>query len=192
MAIPRSLVGPPIIGVLCLALSGCGDEAPSLTDVKRFESYRVYYAGGEVAGEPLVEALGDSSTNTRANAWVFIYGRCDADDFPEGEGGCYPPLQIHNYSVCTRRPDLSSARRVFDIRGAKVGEDFEGRLELSTGATTITVGARERKVALAPVRSLRTIRGARPRHFAPSIPGALEATLSCQHVPRKSLTADSV
>lgn len=181
------------IGLAALALGGCGggaaDETPSLANVKRFQSYRVYYAGEEVAGQQLEpfeaeEALPDS----RATDWFFVYGDGEADDFPEGEGGCYPPLQIHNYSVCTRSPDLADAKRTIEIRGATVAEDWEGRLELAAGATTITIGARERKVALAAARSLRGVRETRPGRLPPPVPGALEGTLPCQHIPTKQLT----
>jgi hypothetical protein len=185
-------LGASSASVTVLALCGCGgvaaDEGPSLTDAKRFRSFPVYYAGEEVAGEPLEEVLGpDAPEDTRANVWVFVYGTCD--DFPEGEGGCYPPMQIHNYSVCVRHPDFAYARRTFKIRGVKVAEDAEGRMEFSTGTTTITIGARERAVAIATIRSLRSVHQTRPGRLPPPIPGSIEGKLPCQHVPEKDLTA---
>jgi hypothetical protein len=136
----------------------------------------------------LEEVVGPGTPGgTRASVWFFLYGTCD--DFPEGEGGCQIPMQIHNYSVCARQPDFAYARRTLKIRGVKVAEDMEGRLEFSTGTTTITIGARERTVAVATVRSLRTVRQSRPGALPQPIPGALEEKLPCQHVPEKELTA---
>jgi hypothetical protein len=183
-------IGVPLIGVAALLLGGCGgdgvddgDEALVLANARHFESYRVYYAGTEVAGQPL-EPLGTGvGPDSRATSWFFIYGHCDADDFPAGEGGCQPPLQIHNYSVCERRPDLADARRRLEIRGVPVAESPEGGLELTTGATTITIGATERTLALAAVRGLRAVREARPGPLPAAIPGSLQGTLPCRHIP---------
>jgi len=186
--------GVSFLGLAALALGGCAggaaDETPSLADVKRFQSYRVYYAGEEIAGQPLEPFVAEEAPpDSRATVWFFLYGHCEADEFPEGEGGCGPPLQIHNYSVCARRAGFAGARRILHIRGAKVAEGLLGELEFSTGTTTITIGAAERTLALDALRSLRPVRGTAPGRLPPPVPGALEGTLPCQHVPRKQLTS---
>jgi hypothetical protein len=181
-----------MIGAAAMVFAGCSaaaeDPQEALAEAKRFRSYPVYYAGEEVAGQTLSTILGPKAPlDGRRYSWVFIYGDCD--DFPEGEGGCYPPMQIHNHSVCTDLPDFAYARRTLKIRGVRVAEDGEGRLEFSTGTTTVTVGARDRKVAIATIRNLRTVHQVRPGRLPPPIPGALQGKLPCQRVPEKELTA---
>jgi hypothetical protein len=179
------------IGVTALVGGGCGigaaDETVDLAEARRFDSYRVYYVGREFHGQEL-EPYGakESPPDSRATVWFFVYGHCEPDEFPEGEGGCAPPLQIHNYSVCTRRPTFEYASRTFKVGEAMVVEDGEGRLELATGTTMITIGG-DKALVHAAVRSLRTVREARPGPLPPAVPGALQGTLPCQHISEKAL-----
>jgi hypothetical protein len=48
-------------------------------------TYPVYYSGTSVAGNALLEILGDPSQfeDKRDMAWILVYGDCDAE-----EGGC--------------------------------------------------------------------------------------------------------
>ena len=89
-----------------LCLSACAEEGekdvddkPSLSAMKEFRAYPVYYSGTSVGGNALVEVFGDPSQfeDKRDAAWILIYGDCDAED-----GGCFPPLSIHSYSTCAR------------------------------------------------------------------------------------------
>ena len=97
-----------ILGIACVSLlsglilgSCAADAAPSLNEVKKFDAYRLYYAGAEVAGLPLEEILGDpSQDNQRSSCCNFIYGTCELEG--EDHPSCAPPIEIQVFSTCRR------------------------------------------------------------------------------------------
>lgn len=76
----------------------------------------------------------------RSPAWFLVYGRWID---PPDEGGCAPPLQIHNYSVCDRWAGVRNPARqpLYNLRGAKarLGKAGERRMDIFTGRTTVTL-----------------------------------------------------
>lgn len=170
-----------------MCLGACGDGAPgspSVTEIKEFRAYPVYWSGESVAGNSLEEVMGAPELNAdkRETGWVLIYGRCKD---PPDEYGCPPPLQIHNYSTCHRW--ASREAPLFDLRGAKAVKPSPGggaALEIFTGRTTVTVHAENQKVVEAAVQALRTVHQKRPSSsLPPPAPGSLEGKLPCQGDP---------
>jgi hypothetical protein len=168
-----------------LCLWACAtDDPPSLSEIKDFRAYPVYWSGDSVAGNPLIEVMGDPELNEdkRETTWVLIYGRCKD---PPDEGGCPPPLQIHSYSTCTRW--ASREAQLFDLRGAKAVRPFPGggaAIEIFTGRTTVTMHAENQHVLQAAVQALRTVHRERPSASLPApVPGSLEGKLPCQGDP---------
>lgn len=178
------------LSVTCLGLASaftfccCATaQAPSLSEVKEFDGYRVYYAGKEVAGLPLEGIQGEEwKSDPRAIRWSFIYGRCTRP--PEGEAGCPPPLQIHNYSTCRRWAGISGSKpQLYNFRGTKAvgsGTSIEDPLEIFTGNTTVVIFSEQPKVAIRAARRLLSVRQARPVRLSPPIPGSLRGKLPCQ------------
>ena len=65
-------------GLCLIALSGCGEDAPSLEEVKKFKGYPVYSAGEEVLGQPITRVIvGQEQVKPREQVWFFIYGDCE-------------------------------------------------------------------------------------------------------------------
>lgn len=184
MSFPR-LLRISCLGLAAFLLSGCADEAPSLKEARRFDAYPVYYAGMEVGGFPLVYATGeDGQIDPRPSAWFFVYGHC-VD--PPDEGGCAPPVQIHNYSACERWAGVSTyGHRLYDFRGAKArwgGVDIGGSMEIFTSRTTVTIGG-DPNVVKAAVRALRLVDHGQPTaSLLPPVPGSLAGKLPCQRKP---------
>lgn len=173
-----------LIGVCAAALCLCAcaaEDPPSSSAIREFRAYPVYYSGNSVAGNSLVEVFGDAAQQEDKldTTWVLIYGDCETD-----EGGCLPPLQIHNYSTCARWASLGpNEPRLFDLRGAKAtwtGRGAGAGLEIFTGRTTVTIGAEGRRVLNAAVRALRTVHQKRPTTLPPPVPGSLRGDLTCQ------------
>lgn len=162
-------------------LGGCStedlfDDPPDLSEVRKFGGgYPIYYAGDEVAGHPLEEAMGAEGGG------VFIYGRCDPP--PTTDAGCPPPLQIHNYDICEWPPSFNEGKGpLYDFRGAKArggGAGIEDSLEIFTGRTTVKVSSEEQSIAKAAARQLRSVRDPRPSRLPPPVPGALQGKLPC-------------
>lgn len=187
MNLPRSL-GIACVGLICASvLCGClTDAAPSLSEVKKFDAYRVYYAGEEVAGLPLENlSKGGWEGNLRVWGWSFIYGRCDSP--PTGDSGCSAPLEIQIWSTCGRWfSSFDRKRRLYDFRGAKAtgsGNGIEEPAEIFTGRTTVVVFAGDGRIAKAVARQLRDVRAAKPQSLPPPAPGSLWGKLPCQQRP---------
>jgi hypothetical protein len=200
------------LSLLCgFILSGCdaddrgADDPPSLNEVKKFDAYRVYYAGEEVAGLPLEAVTGQVQRGyKRSTVWNFGYGDCDPPSGFFAEGGCSLPLQIQNWSTCYRWAGMftrsqnayglfdprraKAARnrpRPFDFRGAKAARGAGGSaLEIFTGRTTVVIWAHRRKVAKSAARQLLNVRQAQPSApLPPPAPGSLQGKLPCQGKP---------
>lgn len=165
---------------LCLCACFAGG-APILREMREFQAYPVYYSGDSVAGNPLREVQGDPSRyeDKRDTSWFLIYGHCKD---PPDEGGCPPPLQIHNYSTCTRWASLRESP-LFDLRGAKATKPVSGGgadLEIFTGRTTVTIHAENQDVLNSAAQVLRDVRQEHPSYLPPPVPGSLSGDLPCQ------------
>ena len=182
------------LSFLCgFLLIGCGADdygadPPNLSEVKKFDAHHVYYAGEEVAGLPLEEIEGEEWQKVERDiGWNFYYGECDPPSGLFAEGGCEPPLQIHNYSTCRRWASLLSDKSaMFDFRGATAaggGDGIEDPVEVFTGRTTVVIFAGDRSVAKSAARQLRNVRQERPSRLPPPVPGSLEGKLPCQDKP---------
>lgn len=184
---PKSLPLGGLVAALAsaLCLSACGsDDPPSLSEIKEFRAYPVYWSGDSVAGNSLVEIMGDPTLHKdpRETTWILIYGRCKD---PPDEGGCPPPLQIHSYSTCTRWASRGpNEPKLFDFHGAKASKPFPGGgagLEIFTGRTTLTFHAENQNVLAAAVKALRTVHQKQPpSSLPPPVPGSLRGKLPCQ------------
>jgi hypothetical protein len=72
---------------------------------------------------------------------TYVYGDCE---LPEGEGGCSPPVQIQNWSACTRNPLRLDVipYQVFPLRGGGIAAVYEASgVDVGTGDRTVTVFA---------------------------------------------------
>jgi len=172
-----------------LCLGACAEDKPedapdqpSLSEIREFRAYPVYYSGTSVAGNALLKIDGDPEhqEDKLDTTWVLIYGDCDAED-----GGCFPPVQIHSYSTCARwaGPDA----QLIDVRGAKATKPMRGTggaLEIFTGRTTVTIGAESQAVLDSAVQALREVHQKKPsRLLPPPVPGSLSGELPCQDGP---------
>jgi hypothetical protein len=176
------------LSLLCgFLLSACGADdrgapaPPSLGEVKKFDPYRVYYAGKEVEGLPL-EGVSKGSAG-RWIYWGFGYGHCDPPSGFLAEGGCSLPLSVQNWSTCYRWAGKSAPKlRLLDFRGAEAiqsGNDSE--LTIFTGRTTVVIFAHGRNIAKSAARQLRTVGQAQPLdRLPPPVPGSLQGKLPCQ------------
>jgi hypothetical protein len=181
----KRTVGVLIAAFAGLCLGACAEDGekdanaePSLSEIKNFRAYPVYYSGASVAENALTEVFGDpeQQEDMRDTTWVLIYGDCEAD-----EGGCFPPLQIHSYSTCARWADPDS--QLIDIRGAKATKPKRGSgagLEIFTGRTTVTIGAESQAVLDSAVQALREVHQENPSRLPPPVPGSLRGQLPCQ------------
>lgn len=187
--IPRRAFLFSVLSVLIFCGCAAAADAPSLSGVKKFDSYPVYYAGEQVfpnrgaVGLPL-EKAGGSQSDRRSSNWVFIYGHCEPP--PSGEAGCPPPLQIQNFSTCTRwAAGVNQGRRLYDFRGAKArgggATGISDPLEIFTGSTTVVIFAERRSVTWAAAKALRNVRSVRPTGLLPPpVQDSLSGDLPCQ------------
>jgi hypothetical protein len=171
-----------------LSVAACGDSDSSddgssgitLPDeAKSFAEYRLYYLGAAYGDLPLTYAeLGPGSGEGIRRAFDFIYGSCT----PSGDdGGCAPPLDVQNWSICTRFPALypGPTPETDPLHGAQT-HPAGGGLDVYTGRTTVVIfGQGSHKPEI--VQSLRRVAdGVKPRRLPPPAPGALEGKLPCQ------------
>lgn len=199
------------LALLCgFIVCGCGagaNYAPTMSkssreakmrEAKKFDPYRLYYAGEKVNGLPLT-GISDAGAGRRIY-WDFSHGTCKLPSGLFAEGGCSLPLSIQNWSTCyrwanmfarsrnphglfdPRRAKAAPNRRLFDFRGAKAAQGEGGsELEIFTGRTTVVIWAHQRNVAESAARQLRDVRQARPpASLPPPAPGSLEGKLRCQ------------
>lgn len=171
--------------VLPMALAGCGDSAPEsggdpdgLTRARSFHAFTLYYAGDSFAGHDLRFAgLGPGSGSGLGRAWSFIYGDCTP---PAGEGGCSPPLEIQNWSICARFPALYGppAPPTSTLDGAETLRIGGGGLDVYTGRTTVAIFGGDGTSVVPLLR--RVSDDASPEALPPPAPGALAGKLPCQ------------
>jgi hypothetical protein len=168
-----------------LLISGCGEDGPTLSEVEKFDTYPLYYAGDEIAGNELDDISGEDdwqhNPDQRSVGFTFFYGTCDATpDGPFDEGGCAPPIQIQVSSICDRHLGLYRWKSdVFDLRGAKAAAN--GGLEIFTGRTTVVIFG-DRELMRPTIRQLRRVgQDAAPSRLPPPVPGGVRGRLPCQH-----------
>lgn len=187
----RRRLSPLMLLVLSLVVAGCSEDRSKAIDlpdeVRTFDGYQLYYAGDSYKGLPLTFAeLGPGRGEGLRRAWSFAYGDCE---LPEGEGGCPLPLEIQNWSICTRFPALypGPTPQTETVRGAET-LPAGGGLDLYTGRTTIVIfgqGKNKRDV----VKALRPVGNAgKQRALPPPSPAALEGELPCQRGPMKRVS----
>ena len=137
---------------LVLAAPAGGQESGRLSESE------LYWLGPYFAGLRLTETRYQS----------FAYGECE---FPEGEGGCLPPVQVQNATSCTRNPIGvdSLAREVFLVRGGGLAVAYApGAVDVGTGRQTVSVRA-EPEVLGAALREVRRRSEAGPEPFTPPV-----------------------
>jgi hypothetical protein len=189
------------VGVYAYGASGSEGVPPafdaahsdlSTSEVRAFNDFALYSAGGSFEGLPLVaitrrldpplSEIGVPLT-VRANFVSHIYGDCEATS----DSGCAPPLQIQVWPACERNLSVYPTDDWFKIerttvRGVPAAFFEEGaRLEVYSGDVTIVVfglgkeHVRRAAEALQPVNM-----AASAAHNLPSPrPGALEGRLGC-------------
>jgi hypothetical protein len=141
------------LGALLLAAPAGGQESG------RLSKSEMYWLGPYFAGLRL--------TDTRYQS--FAYGECE---FPEGEGGCTPPVQVQNATSCTRNPIAvdSLAREVFLLRGDGLAVAYApGVVDVGVGRQTVSVRVTEPEVLGAALREVRRRSEAAPEPFAPPV-----------------------
>lgn len=169
-----------------------------MREARKFNPYRLYYAGEKVNGLQLT-GISDARAG-RWTYWDFNHGTCELPSGLFADGGCSLPLSIQNWSTCDRWANLFARsrnshglldprkakaapnRRLFDFRGAKAtGGEGGSELEIFTGRTTVVIFAHKRDVAESAARQLRDVRQGRMRWLLPPpAPGSLQGKLPCQ------------
>jgi hypothetical protein len=172
--------------VALLVLAGCGESGSGepeesgvdLDQARSFDDYTLYYLGESFRGLPLTFAgLGPGSGTGLRRSWSFIYGDCTP---PAGsDGGCAPPLEVQNWSICTRFPALypGPTPNTSPMHGAET-LPAGGGLDVYTGETTVVIFGQEGSAAVESLTRLEdeTVPGELPAPAA----GSLEGQLPCQ------------
>lgn len=180
-------------------------EALPCTSARQPVNFEIFSAGGEVNGIPLNQLVRRCEESVPAdelpaNYTSYVYGHCEV---PAGSIDCEPPLEIQSFPACQR----SLADYTFEgkplpytelpsIDGARVVEidfQFDQRIEVYTGSTTIVIYAANPALAQAALASLRSQQAGEtpvtspsalekesPGGLGPPVKGATEGELSCQ------------
>ncbi len=163
-------------------LSSCGgkDGGTDLQSARDFHGFSLYYVGSSFQGLPLTDVFSEPGRGGRVRSWSFIYGSCDPGGGPSDEGGCAPPLEVQNWSICERYPALYGKRRprLRSFRGALLANSPP---EIYTGRTTVVVFGEQRVGALRALRPLGSSQIG--KRLPPPSPGTLNGELPCQHPP---------
>ena len=171
---------PIAVAVAGMVLSSCGgkDETLDLQSANDFHGFSLYYAGSAFHGLPLTDVLSEPGRSGRARTWSFIYGSCDPGGGFFDEGGCAPPLEVQNWSICERYPALygKDRPRLRPFRGARLASSPP---EIYTGRTTVVVFGEQRAGVLRALRPVGST--AASNQFPPPAPGTLNGRLPCQH-----------
>ena len=150
--------------------------------------FTLYYLDDSYNGLPLTFADFSSGSGTGlSRARSFIYGDCTPP--VGGDGGCAPPIEIQNWSICTRFPRLyrypRSAPRTSPLRGAQ-SLPAGGGLDIYTGRTTVVIFGEDGRAISAALR--RVADDVAPETLPPPAPGALEGELPCQAAALKKFS----
>ena len=174
-----------------LTLGACGSDSGSetseLDEARSFDDYALYYVGESYDDLSLAFAgLGPGDGEGLRRSWSFGYGDCEP---PEGEGGCPLPLEIQNWSICTRFPALypGPTPKTESVGGAETLR-AGGGLDVYTGRTAVVIfGQGDAKAQV--LEDLRPVAGgAGPNRLPPPVPGALEGELPCQRGPQERVS----
>jgi hypothetical protein len=151
---PKSCIALLVaLGALVLAAPAGGRESGRLSESE------MYWLGPYFAGLRLTETTYQS----------FVYGECE---FPEGEGGCSPPVQVQNATSCTRNPIGANGlvREVSLVRGGGLAVAYApGAVDVGTGRQTVSVRTTEPEVLGAALREVRRRSEAGPAPFTPPV-----------------------
>lgn len=117
---------------LCAVLLGAsvGGSSGAVSDPTDLYWLGSYFGGMGITGDP---------DETRFS--TYVYGDCEQ---PEGEGGCSPPVQVQNWSACTRNPLRLDVvpYQVIPLRGGGIATVYESSaVDVGTGDRTVTVFA---------------------------------------------------
>jgi hypothetical protein len=160
---PVSMIGMPRSRWLALSVALCALllVAPAGgQESGRLSKSELYWLGPYFAGLRLTDTWYQS----------FVYGECE---FPEGEGGCTPPVQVQNATTCASNPIRSNGLgEVFLVRGGglAVGDEIEpGVVDVGTGRQTVSVHVAEPEVLGAALREVRRRSEAGPAPFTPPV-----------------------
>ncbi|HWN72524.1 MAG TPA: hypothetical protein VNN15_01820 [Solirubrobacterales bacterium] len=116
-----------------------------------------YYAGLRLEGTPAETGK------------TYIYGDCE---LPEGEGGCSPPLEVQNWTSCTRNPiGLDSLPyKVFLLRGGALAAAYGSTsIDVGTGRQTVTLFTNEVELMGAALRDVRRKSEPAPQPLPPPV-----------------------
>ena len=127
----------------------------------RLSKSELYWLGPYFAGQRLTDTWYQS----------FAYGECE---FPEGEGGCTPLVQVQNATSCVVNPLRVGAPmgKVFLVRGgglAVAGEVETGVVDVGTGRQTVSVRVTELEILGAVLRDVHRRSEASPEPFSPPV-----------------------
>jgi len=149
-----------------------------LEAAESFDDYTLYYLGESFQELPLSFAgLGPGRGTGLRRSWSFIYGECTPP--AGGDGGCAPPLEVQNWSICTRFPALypGSTPKTSPLEGAET-LPAGGGLDVYTGETTVVVFGKRKDEA---VQALTPVDGGSGAGRLPApVAGALDGELECQ------------
>jgi len=134
--------------------------APAGGQEERLSNSELYWLGPYFAGLSLTETWYQS----------FAYGECE---FPEGEGGCTPPVQVQNATSCAQNPiGNGSLGEAFLVRGggiAVANEIEPGFLDVGTGRQTLSVQVSEPELLGAVLREVHQRSQTGPEPLAPPV-----------------------
>lgn len=154
--------------LVALGVLGLATSAEGLTGDREVDPAEMYWLGPYFAGGELDEREGPTD-------FRFSYGECD---FPEGEGGCLPPVEVMNFTSCEQNPIgleyMPDEIRLLRGGGLAVvdGDDFEEEgtweVEVGTGHQTFSVRA-DYELIGAALREVRTKSQSTPQPFIPPV-----------------------
>lgn len=152
MALARRRVQRLLVGAApALALlAGCGGpDSGDARDAQKSATQPLYWAGEEVAGQPLTAITRNGGVVT------FLYGDCKNE---EREGGCAVPISVQTAPICTVKALVLDVRPTTSrrVRGITARVRGGGTLDLATGTSNVTVRADS------PPRLERTLAALRP------------------------------
>ncbi len=193
-----------MIGAAAAITTGCGTTghpgpiaANELAEAQTFPYYRIYWAGPQFEGQPLVAADGRAGYNSEVGDSVY-YGDCVRGHgvFGGGGGSCTLPLQVTTVIYRLHSNSALGPQRNLLIRGVPATAYDEGRsIELYSGRVAIDIfsdtfaRARAAALTLRPLNASGSATGALPPPvYCPGLYGpqnrALERALA--HLPGRA------
>ena len=148
----------PLLTAAALALAvlaGCGEDRPDADDVRdaqKAATQPLYWAGDEVAGQPL------TSITRNGGVVTFLYGSCKN---PERKGGFAVPISDQTTPICAVKALVLGVRptRSRQVRGVTARVRGASTIDLATGTSNITVRADSAARLRRTVAALRSVEG---------------------------------